>query len=243
MIYIYTYIRCNPGDTSDSPNAKPAALACGFIYTLNSRFIYRLLHTATVATVFQCVSVPPTSPSSTYNKVIWLAKEIEKNTTDPRLVDRGSVCCCSNCYNSAHWRSFGSPRRWWPSEWKCRPGSNRGSTGSEMFRGSVWRIQRFRVRGSFWDRTFQTFPDIFTLWKLVWTAQLLDAKSFSWYSLGCIQQSTWVPLKNLAVKLIPSEITWLLGMRTPGPGAHHLLNGQWSSSLLQSSWSLVNIAT
>ena len=27
----------------------------------------------------------------------------------------------------------------------------------------LWRIQRFRVRGSFWDRTFQTFPDIFTL--------------------------------------------------------------------------------
>ena len=81
-IYIIIHIRCNPGDTSDSPNAKPAALACGFIYTLNSRFIYRLLHTATVATVFQCVSVPPTSPSSTYNKVIWLAKEIQKNTTD-----------------------------------------------------------------------------------------------------------------------------------------------------------------
>ena len=58
------------------------------------------------------------------------------------------MCCCSNCYNSAHWRSFGSPRRWWPSEWKCRPGSNRGSTGSEMFRGSVWRIQRFRSLGS-----------------------------------------------------------------------------------------------
>ena len=208
-MYIYIHIRCNPGDTSDSPNAKPAALACGFIYTLNSRFIYTLLQLLQCFNVFQFHLHPPVS--LTRKSYDWSRRSKRTLLTHDSWTEDQCVAAATAT----------TPLTGEALDRRDGGGRPSGSVVLVATEGAL--IQRCS------EGLFGGFNG--------GSVDLFGIGPFRHFQTSLHFESLFGLLNCLTQFIIDGTA------RDADPGAHHLLNGQWSCSLLQSSWSLVNIAT